>query len=368
MSILSHRYLDTLVGVLDGDAAGGTMSATYGMGSSREGAVPNNASRRTFMKGVGLAGAAGLAAPLLASASARAAADGLVLGINAPGPWTTPADETWQDVIHGAVGCRSYHDTVIKTWQEVPTQFPGEKKVAGTRVVASIRPDPDLVLGKHPEFEQAVKLMIADGMTQAHDGVFTNPQLTVWHEAGNLYKSSKWAAYKLTPSRVRSMHVQMKQWCDDVAKDNPKLPRVEYGCIIYGDISKMSEYVPYAPYAMDWYGVDVYYEGDGPTSDCTHHDLSTYALVAQYMGGFLQLARGRSGLKRPKINICECNASAAHAAERPHYFKDLALWLHRNHGSRMLTFFPEDGGPHSVPWPPPQATINALKTIQSTYG
>jgi hypothetical protein len=36
------------------------------------------------------------------------------------------------------------------------------------------------------------------------------------------------------------MHVKMQDLCDQVASENPGLPRVDYGCIIYGDISQMA--------------------------------------------------------------------------------------------------------------------------------
>jgi hypothetical protein len=330
--------------------------------------------RRTFLKGIGLVGAAGLAAPLLASTRARAAGGGLILGINAPGPWESPPTPTlggtWPYKVPGALGCRSYRDKVLKTWQDVPTKFPGETIVAGTKVVASIRPDPDKVLGDHPDFEADIKSMIADGASR-----FSAPQLTVWHEAGNLYTNPNgsdgsggtWGDYNLTPQRVRSMHVKMQQWCDEVAASTG-LPHVDYGCIIYGEISEMDQWVPYYPYSLDWYGIDVYYEDDPGWG---RGDLVDYTAVKNYMDNFLTLARSRApvGVNYPKINVCESNANATNADNRPQFFENLATWLHQNGGRRMLTFFPEGGGPHSVEWvPPKQTTIDALNWIQATYG
>jgi hypothetical protein len=69
----------------------GVVDAVSGTDQSPEGTVSSNTtSRRTFLKGVGLATAAGVAAPLLASTSARGGGGPLVLGINAPGPWERP--------------------------------------------------------------------------------------------------------------------------------------------------------------------------------------------------------------------------------------------------------------------------------------
>lgn len=357
------------------------MNAESGMDQSLEVThSSNNTSRRTFLKGVGLASAAGLVAPLLSSTSARAGGGPLVLGIQAPGPWPggyAPAGKTWLDLVgtpgHRALACRSYQDDVITRWQDVPTRFPGETSSAGpVKVVASIRPDPALVLGDHPDFENAVKNYIENGMARARNGEISSPQLTAWHEAGNLYKNvEKWGQHivdQLTdPLTVRQMHVKLKKWCDDVATDNL---RVEYGCIIYGEISKMEPYVPFDPFSLDWYGIDVYYEDDAGWG---RGDLVDYTAVSNYMNNFLKLVRSRnitSKVDNPKINVCECNANLSNADARPQFFKNLAKWLDTYPGGRrMLTFFPKGGGPHSVEWgPPKQTTIDALNFIQSTYG
>jgi hypothetical protein len=91
------------------------------------------------------------------------------------------------------------------------------------------------------------------------------------------------------------------------------------------------------------------------------------------MGGFLSMARNRSGLTWPKLNVCECNANVSEDGDRPGFFKNLALWLYNNGGRRMLTFFPDPAGPHSVTWAHAADaavpyTIDALNYIQSTYG
>src|SRR5215472_13925215 len=76
--------------------------------------LTNDASRRTFLKGVGLAGAAGIAgaagltSPFLAATSARAASTGgIYLGAQSPGPWAdgnhggnAPVNGTWKDLIN----------------------------------------------------------------------------------------------------------------------------------------------------------------------------------------------------------------------------------------------------------------------------
>jgi hypothetical protein len=317
------------------------VKAASGMGQSPVGTVPsNNAGRRTFLKGVGLVGAAGLVGPLLASSSARASGEGIILGSNAPGTYPQ-----FTQAVPGAVGCRSYRDTVIMEPTDVPSAFPGEP---GSKVVASIRPDPDTFLNGDT-LDDAITAMIADGAAR-----FSAPQLTVWHEAGNLYTGTEWDQYNITPSTIRQMHVKMQNLCNEVAG-----PHVGYGCIIYGDISTMDEWIPYSPYALDWYGIDVYWNDQ--------FDLSTYDKLTAYMDDYLALARGRTGLTWPKINICETNTHLE--SNRPGFFSNVALWLNNNGGRRMLTFFKDDPAPSGGPWDPDdQDTIDALNAIQAAYG
>ena len=127
---------------------------------------------------------------------------------------------------------------------------------------------------------------------------------------------------------------------------------------------------------MNWYGIDVYYEPDSGTSP--HPYLSDYTAVNSYMYPYLELARDRTGLTWPTINVTECNANADNDGARPGFFQHLAAWLDNNNngGHRMLTFFTDSPpAPHSVTWehvadaaPGSDHTIDALNTIQATYG
>src|SRR5581483_2157557 len=106
------------------------VSAVSRTSQSPEGTASSpSASRRTFLKGVGLAGAAGLAAPLLAGTSARAATEGIVLGANV-GAWNPPGKTLgWatEVPVTSAVGCRSYRDDVLSSAKDVEGlgAFPG---------------------------------------------------------------------------------------------------------------------------------------------------------------------------------------------------------------------------------------------------
>lgn len=298
---------------------------------AQESASPGQSSRRTFLRGVGLAGAAGLAAPLLSSTDASAAISGIILGCNA-GIYSK-----FTAAVPGALGCRSYRDDVIYKPSEVPETFPGEP---GSKVVASIRPHPDALLSG--SLDTAIKAMLANGAAN-----FSAPQLTVWHEAGNLYKGRSY----ITPTSVRQMHVKMHKLCQEVGG-------VGYGCIIYGDISTMDKWIPYKPYALDWYGIDVYWN--------SAFDFSTYDKLKSYLDEYQALAKGRTGLKYPKIDVCETNTHVE--SNRPPFFTNVAKWLYGNGGRRMLTFY-KKGGPSGGAWDPKDTkTIDALKYIQAHYG
>ena len=190
----------------------------------------NSTSRRTFLKGAGLVGAAGLASaaglnPLLTTTSADASTR-LVLGVEAPGPWETTkyqgyvpvGTNTWHDLLPNALGCRSYNDnpftTAVANGQPDdaytvlgnPPTFLGQtiKDDSGnhvpTKVVASIKPDPTALL--NGDLDGVLYDFILDGAQKAADGhtYAGAPKLTVWHEAGNLYGSdSPYASYGLQP-------------------------------------------------------------------------------------------------------------------------------------------------------------------------
>lgn len=399
-----------------------------GMEPSEGTVSSNDASRRTFLKGVGLAGVAGLAGaagltgPFLAGTRAGASIAGLILGANRDAWVGTPTDapagaqplpksDRWPARVPGALGSRVYLDAPFSKAADCPTRFPGVQVTLadGTSVVSkplvSIRPDPRVLLNpnhaEQPGFDNQIKALILDGARS-----FSAPKLTVWHEAGNLYglngtakNGVPWTAYGVargqTPVRidgkeygpaqlVRSMHVKMKKLCDEVKANHPELAgdHVEYGCVIYGEIALMASsgpdqennWVPNAGFPLDWYGIDVYYESDPPK--WTRGNLNSPTAVADYMGRWLQVARQRSKMPDPTIHVCECNANASNGDARPQFFKNLASWLNNNGGRNphMLTFFPPaEGRPHSVPWDPAQGrpgqpTITALNSIQAAYG
>jgi hypothetical protein len=141
------------------------MSAASRTDQPPEGTVSSdNASRRTFLKGV-------------------------VLGASAPGAWSPPSPTPgWAAEVPGALGCRSYRDNVLTTATDVQNLngFPGEQ---GSKVVASIKPNPNVLLNPSDQnyqgLVQALYDLILDGATKANTGYFAGtPQLTVWFFGG----------------------------------------------------------------------------------------------------------------------------------------------------------------------------------------
>jgi hypothetical protein len=236
--------------------------------------------------------------------------------------------------IPGTMGCRSYRDNVIREPCGVPTTFPGEP---GSRVVASIRPYPDALLSGG--LDNAILAMLHDGAAR-----FTAPQLTVWHEAGNLYRDVSY----ITPAVVRLMHLKMQELCNQVRG-------VQYGCIIYGDIPSMDRWIPYAPDALDWYGIDVYWNDQ--------FDFSTYDKLKAYLDAYRILAQRRTGGPHPTINICEANADDE--SNRPDFFKNVTRWLHHHGGGRMLACY-RDRGTRGQPRMTDD-TIHAFKSIVASH-
>jgi len=276
----------------------------------------------------------------------------MILGINA-GPF---ADA--QSVVPGLMGCRSYRDTVITSAADVPTAFPGQD---GANNTVSIRPHPDyfLTTGAHydPAIEVAISAMIQDGCTRF--GVpGLAPQLSSWHEAGNLLVGQ----YGLTAQKARSVHVKMQNLVNAVNANNIGAG-VGYGPIWYGPVTgdpngDVVDWFPTATYPMDWYGIDVYWN--------TQFDLSTLTKIDNYLTPFKTVVQGLSGIPSPKIVVPECNTHLE--ANRPNYFKNLANWLSTNNGRRMMTFF-KAGGNSGGAWDPTdQPTIDALNYVVANYG
>jgi len=256
--------------------------------------------------------------------------------------------------VPGLLGVRSYRDTV----NDIPTVWPGVPGATNTTV--SLRPDLDALLGNTPVPDNGSGFTtLAGQITYLAQQAPVLSKLTIWHEAGNLYQDNP----AITPQKIRSSHVVCHTACAGT--------NVDYGCIIYGDIVNMTQWIPGAngSYPMDWYGIDVY---DNTASNNGSSFRNTDGSISQskvnaYLTQYRTLAQARSGITWPQIDICECNASLAREQYRGPFFKALASWLNSNGGRRLQVFY-KTGGVDGGDWlPDDAATIAALNFIATTY-
>ncbi len=318
----------------------------------------SHVSRRSLLAG-SIGTAALVAVPDLFSARSATAAlssNPIHLGIDAGNYSAFTSDITQGS--GGTFACRSYRDNVIKDPTIVPTVFPGQSGAFNT---ASIRPHPDYFLssGSHyndlyqgsavgPQIETAINLLIQNGC-DTFGAAGLAPQLSVWHEAGNLYGSGTdsnndlWGVY-LTASKVRSMHVKMQNMVNAINALSKNAGRgVGYGAIWYGDGSGTNgpwgtgQHGPWWPTSqggtgnpdLDWYGYDVY--------DDLNHDLSDSTKVNSYMNSVLTGIKNNTNYTAPRIVVAECNSITE--ANRYWFYRNLAQWLFNNGGKRMEMFY-----------------------------
>lgn len=248
-------------------------------------------------------------------------------------------------VVRGNVGCRSFRDTV----NDIPAVWPGIP--GATKTLVSLRPYPDDLLAGNLD-ERILELLAV-----AAPGAM----LTVWHEAGNLYRDLSY----ITPAKIRACHAHMRDLCRRAGTG------VLYGCCVYGTLTAMDKWIPYAPHVMDWYGIDIY---DNSNSNNGRSFRSAFGVlddskIQAYLNQFLAIARSRAGTLGPQIVVPETNSPKV--ADRPQWFTCIADWLYHNGGRRMYTFF-KDGGTSGGPWLDAlhggQPTIDALNYVVSHYG
>jgi hypothetical protein len=247
-----------------------------------------------------------------------------------------------RQVVPGNKTCRSFRDKV----NHIPAKWPGIDGEDYT--VVSLRPDPrDLLSGS---LDDQIRALLATAPSGS--------QLTVWHEAGNLYKHNG----NITPAAIRQSHVKMWNLCQQAGSG------VGYGCIIYGTIADMGKWIPTANHPLDWYGIDIYdnLNSNNGGSFRTADGSVSFDKIKAYLDEYRALAQGRTGLRYPKINVCEMNSPRVPC--RPDFFKKVARWMSGNGGRRLCTFFKCGGNSGGCWLPDDQPTIDALNDIVSTYG
>lgn len=234
---------------------------------------------------------------------------------------------TYQDMHHSipdaVLGRRVYYDAV-NGW---PPLWP---KVEGSPSLLSIRPNPpDLLSG-----------VLDTRIRNFCNSAPPNSDLTSWHEAGNI---DTYDYSVITPETMTKVHHYMQ----GLVKGTP----CAYGVIMCMPPDQMS---PWMPGGLDWYGLDIYEWAQFMKSDwvinrnAIHERLHWWKAVVQ----------NQTGLKNPRLNICETNAFRNR--NRPAWFLTLGNWLHDNGGHRMLTFWSKNTGlwqPHD------HDTIDALRYL-----
>jgi len=119
----------------------------------------------------------------------------------------------------------------------------------------------------------------------------------------------------------------------------------------------MDRWIPYAPDALDWYGIDL--DGNAP------FDLGSYERLKGYLDGFRLVVQRRTGLTHPRINVCEANTRDE--SSRPQFFRNVARWLHHHGGCRMLASYRAGGAGDGPPAAIDADAINAFKAIVASY-
>lgn len=304
------------------------MNAVPGIDQPSQGTVSSkHASRRTFLKGAGLAGAAGLAGPLLASTSARASTGTLIYGINNSNypAFTTENPAGFQ------YSYRAFDDTVWERASAVPTTWITDNPT--DYVNWSMRPDLSLLL--NGSFDQQIINLLATAPDHAN--------LTMWHEAAappNCGPGNKYAKYPwMTKSNLLAGHAHMQNLC--ASHPNRNGNHVDYGQIFTGPASH-SGVGSWIASNLGWYGVDIYDNSmfwNNPNDQAK--GLNESAIDTRMTNNKKALNSKATGYK---LHITETNSP--YADHRRNWALYLSKWMSNNGGSRFQWFY-HCGGPLS---------------------
>jgi hypothetical protein len=300
----------------------------------------SESSRRTFLKGIAIAGAAGLAAPLLASgADAATAAGTLIYGINNE----NYAAFTKDNPKGFAYSYRAYDDTVWESAADVPTTWITANPT--DYVNWSVRPNLRLLLAG--EFDAAIRKLLKTAPDHA--------ELTMWHEAaappacgpGNEY--AKYAPKSIggtatdgtwmTAANLKAGHAHMRKLCAQTRDSNGG--NVTHGQIFIGpaDQHQVGDWIAGGLY---WYGIDIYdnkvYWKNPRVTNPAKSVLDQAAINARMTGNktFLDgIAKGY------KLHITETNSPVIQ--HRKNWALYLSEWMSSNGGYRFQWFYHKGG-------------------------
>jgi hypothetical protein len=325
------------------------MNAAPGIDQPPPESVPE-ASRRTFLKGVGLAGAAGLAGPLLTSTGALAATGTLIYGINNDNypAFTADNPKGFQ------YSYRAYDDMVWEKPQDVPTAWITAHPTSF--VNWSVRPDLDMLLdGK---FDDQIKSLLATAPDHS--------ELTMWHEAaapphcgpGNKYAQHKW----MTRKNLLDGHAYLHKLCTENPNHNGH--HVDYGQIFIGPANQANVGGWIAP-SLYWYGIDIYDNGVYWTNPKDPKSTLKESAIDNRMTSNKKVLNGKA--KGYKLHITETNSP--HPQHRKNWALYLSKWMRNNGGFRFQWFY-HCGGSLSGCYSGLEKSTRTYfaKTIIPTYG
>jgi hypothetical protein len=224
-----------------------------------------------------------------------------------------------------------------------PLVWPHE--LADVWVTLSIRPNPgDLLAGR----------LDAALLALAHTAPL-HSELAPWHEAGG-NNPRHYPSY-ITASSVRAMQEYLARLFEGT--------HVRVGSIICGPANQLADWIGRGLdwYSTDWYDNERYWNKDGT--------LSLENMAKRWLGD-VEVWRKLSGVRRPRLRICESNSGMD--SHRANWFGNQAKLLANNNGHRLLTFWhsPERArqGSLSGPWPPSKPVVRRLRWLaeQSSVG
>jgi len=371
-------------------------------------ASPRRASRRTFLTGVGLAGAAGLAAPLLGSTSARASTDTLIVyGANYDfyTDWTgyissasdpyTPGPGTRLASPNGANCERIYRDGIVP-WDDngLSPGDPGYVAESGTYTalpvdwsslsphtnyaIVSFRINPTYLL-ESPQRQipdNGSGHMTLDG--QINHFLSTMPAhsvLTNWQEAGQ-GNTLNFPGYAHDANKISDLHNHMQ------ALFNNSSTQGNYGQIV---IDAASTIGPWLGRNLDCYMIDIYDYSTSVNTPCAQDssklvgDCGSSATGPFRSGPNNTLDQGLINTKltnyknafanktnvAPRIHITETNSPCDN--HRKDWFLYLTEWMNKNNGYRICSHW-KQCGKDSGDWPTDTSLLDYFTHLQYVYG
>jgi hypothetical protein len=321
-------------------------------------------SRRTFLKGAGIAGAVGLAAPLLARSSARAST-AIIYGANhdnfsdwvanAPSPDGKNSERRYFDAIvpydDGVGNGSGNHSSLITDWTSM--------QCLTDYAIVSLRINPVYAL-------QSPQIQIPDngsGFTtldgQISHLLSTMPAhavLTNWQEAGPS-NTLNFPGY-VSAANTRGLHNHMQSLVNTVRANGG---HADYGQIMIDDPTH-SAFGSWLGSNLDTYMVDIYDFNTGTfrNSDGTLSQSKIDTRMTNYKTAFASVTSAT-----PLIHITETNSPMD--SHRKNWFLFLTEWMSANNGYRIVSHW-DPTGPDSGPWPPSATVLSYVQFLQNTYG